>query len=320
MLRITKYFARFIISSIRVYYLKIRGAHIGKRVLIGHAKFKTNPKNIWIGDGVVIGNSVIFDKLKSIEIKDYVKIHNGVHVQNGTGGKARFYIGYNSWVGNETILNCERDITIESNACIGYRSQLWTHGYFPAIADGYPSKIGTIIIKKGAWICSTCILLPDVKIGKHSIIGTGSVVTKNIPDRVLATGIPCKIKSAEATYKKILSREEKIDATLKGCINNIELNGGKTEQLDDHSWLCTILFKEFRLIFQQKPENHQGKKATCIFTWEEPKQLVNIPKNTSLFILKNNTYTKKSTLHEWVVIRALLDSCTLRLRPIINNR
>ena len=35
--------------------------------------------------------------------------------------------------------------------------------------------------------------LRPIKIGKNSIIGAGSVVTKNVPDNVLALGVPSKI-------------------------------------------------------------------------------------------------------------------------------
>ncbi len=316
--RIIHYILSLALSSTKVFYLRLRGAHIGKRVLIGRVKFKTKPKNIIIGDGVVIGDGVIFDNLNSIELQDYVKIHKAVHVKNGTDGNARLFIGYNSWIGSETILDCERDIIIESNVGFGgSRSQLWTHGYFPSIADGYPSKLGEIVIKEGAWLASSCIILPNVKIGTYSIIGAGSVVTKSIPDRVLATGIPCKVKFEETIYRKVLAPKEKIDTVLAGCINNIEQKGGKFEQLNDHTWICTFLYKKFKVMFQQNPEDWEEKGDACVFTWDKPEQLSRIPNNISLFILADNSYTKKATLHEWIVVRALLDSCTLRFKPLI---
>jgi acetyltransferase-like isoleucine patch superfamily enzyme len=315
--RIFQYIFSLFSSSIRVFYLRIRGAQIGKRVLIGRTKFKTKAKNIFIGDGVVIGDGVIFDKLKSIEIKDFVKIHNDVHVENSGDGNARFSILYNSWVGSETILNCERDIIIESNVGIGCRSQIWTHGYFPSSADGYPSKLGKVVIKEGAWLPPSCIILPNVEVGESSIIGTGSIITKNIPNRVFATGVPCKIQAKEKDYRKMLSPQEKIDCVLAGCIKNIEQKGGKVEHIDKNTWRCSIFYKNFELN-RQTPIEHWGwQKDSCIFTWEILENMNHqLSKNTTIFILSNNTYTKQSTLHEWIVIRALLDSCTLRLKPI----
>jgi len=315
MSKIIQLLFHIMVSFIKATYLKTRGAHIGRRVLIGKAKFKVNPNNLYIGDGVVIGDGVIFDKLASITIKDFVKIHNYVHIEGGRDGKAHFTIGYNSWVGKETILNCEQDITIESNVCIGHSSQLWTHGYFPSKADGFPHKTGKIIIKEGAWITTSCIILPSSVIGNGSIIGNGSVVTKNIGSHVFATGIPCKTKYKETDYRMKLTPEEKVEAVLTGCINNIKLQGGGLKQLDKQTWLCSLMCKRFIITFQANPEIWQNKKPTCIFTWNKLNQSNRIRQNTSVFILENNTYTKKSSFHEWVVIRSLLDSCTLRLKP-----
>ncbi|MCP4140680.1 MAG: hypothetical protein GY755_10395 [Chloroflexi bacterium] len=315
--KLVSYFLNLLISSIKVFFLRIRGAQIGKRVLIGRATFKINPKNVVIGDGVVIGSGVVFDKLKSVIIKDYVKIHEKVHIENGTDGAAIFSISYNSWIGGETILNCERNITIEGNVGIGCRSQLWTHGYFPSTADGYPSKLGSVTIKEGAWLPPSSIILPDVVIGEYSIIGTGSVVTKNIPSRVFATGIPCRVKAEESIYRKTVTPQEKIKLVLDGCAKNIQQKGGSVKQIDENTWECSFLFKRFRFSFQENPENWSRQKgASCVFVWKPPKVLSQMPKNTSLFILSNNSYTKQMTLHEWIVVRALLDSCTLRLMPI----
>ena len=46
---------------------------------------------------------------------------------------------------------------------------------------------------EGAWIGAGSVVIPGVKIGKWSIVGAGSVVTKDIPDGVLAVGNRCKV-------------------------------------------------------------------------------------------------------------------------------
>ena len=50
----------------------------------------------------------------------------------------------------------------------------------------------TVEIKDGAWIGGGVIILPGVTIGKNSIIGAGSVVSRSIPDNCIAVGNPCK--------------------------------------------------------------------------------------------------------------------------------
>ena len=48
-------------------------------------------------------------------------------------------------------------------------------------------------IEDGVWIGGGAILLPGVTIGRNSVIGAGSVVTRSIPENVVAVGNPCRV-------------------------------------------------------------------------------------------------------------------------------
>lgn len=50
-----------------------------------------------------------------------------------------------------------------------------------------------ITIEDNVWIGAGVHIMGRVTVGKNSIIGAGSVVTKDIPANVIAAGIPCKI-------------------------------------------------------------------------------------------------------------------------------
>lgn len=50
-----------------------------------------------------------------------------------------------------------------------------------------------VLIKKGAWLGANVIVLPGVSIGENTVIAAGSVVTKSIPDKVVAAGVPAKV-------------------------------------------------------------------------------------------------------------------------------
>ncbi|MFR3853655.1 MAG: DapH/DapD/GlmU-related protein [Odoribacter splanchnicus] len=52
----------------------------------------------------------------------------------------------------------------------------------------FPIKVGNNV-----WIGGHVVVLPGVSIGDNSVIGAGSVVSKNIPAGVLAAGNPCKV-------------------------------------------------------------------------------------------------------------------------------
>jgi len=50
-----------------------------------------------------------------------------------------------------------------------------------------------ITIGEGCWIASGVIITGQVNIGDNSIIGAGSIVTKNVPSGVFAAGVPAKV-------------------------------------------------------------------------------------------------------------------------------
>ena len=50
-----------------------------------------------------------------------------------------------------------------------------------------------IHIGDNCWICAGVTILPGVTIGRNTVIGAGSIVTRDIPDNVLAVGNPCRV-------------------------------------------------------------------------------------------------------------------------------
>lgn len=50
-----------------------------------------------------------------------------------------------------------------------------------------------VYIGENAWIAANVVIVPGVHIGKNTVIGAGSVVTKDIPDGVVAVGNPCRV-------------------------------------------------------------------------------------------------------------------------------
>ncbi len=84
-------------------------------------------------------------------------------------------------------------ITIEDNVSLAGNNYVLTHSnpysHFKNVLESF---VAPVTIKKGAWIGIGVMILPDVVIGENSVIAAGSVVTKNIPDCVIAGGTPAK--------------------------------------------------------------------------------------------------------------------------------
>lgn len=69
-----------------------------------------------------------------------------------------------------------------------------------------------VYIGENVWIGANTVICPGVRIGKNSVIGAGSVVTRDIPENVVAVGNPCRVQRAiSARDRQFYYRDEAID-------------------------------------------------------------------------------------------------------------
>lgn len=64
---------------------------------------------------------------------------------------------------------------------------------YPHFKNTFDSFVAPVIIGNGAWISIGATLLPGCSVGDFSVIAAGSVVSKPIPEKVIAGGIPAKV-------------------------------------------------------------------------------------------------------------------------------
>jgi acetyltransferase-like isoleucine patch superfamily enzyme len=100
--------------------------------------------------------------------------------------KDNLKLGKKTDIGAFTYINAKNGIEIQDNVQIGSHCSIYS---FSSIDE----KEGKIIIKNNARIGTHSTIMPGVTIGKNTVIGAYSLVTKDIPDNTLAYGIPAKI-------------------------------------------------------------------------------------------------------------------------------
>lgn len=105
------------------------------------------------------------------------------------------YLGDQVYFNFNAILLDVAEIHIGNHVLIGPNVQLYTATHpmdYPTRVSGLelgkPIRIGS-----GCWLGGNVIVNPGVTIGDRSVIGSGSVVTKDIPPGVFAAGNPCKV-------------------------------------------------------------------------------------------------------------------------------
>ena len=59
-------------------------------------------------------------------------------------------------------------------------------------------------IGENCWIGAGALIMPGVTIGDNSVIGTGSVVTKDIPANVVAYGNPCRVAREISEHDRVV--------------------------------------------------------------------------------------------------------------------
>lgn len=97
----------------------------------------------------------------------------------------------------EGVVDCIGKVKIEKDVFTGHEVAIYTGGHDP-YKFGEERKAsnggGAVIIREGVWIGSRAVIIGPTEIGKHSVIGAGSVVKGNVPEYVMVAGNPAVIK------------------------------------------------------------------------------------------------------------------------------
>lgn len=110
--------------------------------------------------------------------------------------ESKIIIGNNTAINNGFSAIAFSKITIDDNVLIGVNcSIIDTDGHFLEADNRNHAAPPAfeVHIKENVFLGSNVVILKGVTIGQNSIIGNGSVVTKNIPDNVIAAGNPARV-------------------------------------------------------------------------------------------------------------------------------
>ena len=104
-------------------------------------------------------------------------------------------IGHDTFINHTAYLMDGWGITFGSNCFIGPYCGMYTavHATLAEERNKGLEKALPITIGDNCWIGADVTILPGVTIGSNTIIGAKSVVTKDIPDNVIAVGNPCRV-------------------------------------------------------------------------------------------------------------------------------
>lgn len=105
---------------------------------------------------------------------------------------AELIIGNNSFINDGVSICATKSIRIGNDVKMGDLVYIYDTD-FHAISPDLPIKQEAVSIGNNVWIGSKALILPGAKIGDHSVIAAGSIVTGEIPERCLAAGSPARV-------------------------------------------------------------------------------------------------------------------------------
>ena len=173
----------------------------GRNVTFGQGVVLRHPAKIRLGDDVVVDDLVVLDAKGSTNA--------GITAGDGV------------FLGRGTILSCkDGDIVLGDHVNIGFHSEVFSasrvtvgrHGLFAAytylVGGGHAfDQAGVPILEQertsrgialgeNVWLGTGVKVLDGVRIGRDVVVGAGAVVTADLPDGVIAAGVPARVVRA----------------------------------------------------------------------------------------------------------------------------
>jgi len=145
-------------SPLRVWWLRLGGAKIGKNCVVDKAGFfnldRTGLAGLTLGRDCYLGPRTTIDLAGKVVLGDQVTVSAAS--------------------------------VILSHHSVGFSDH--------PLLKHYPKKVYTTTLESGCAIGVASVILPGVTIGKNSLVAAGAVVRKSVPASVMVAGVPAQVK------------------------------------------------------------------------------------------------------------------------------
>ncbi|HII4424404.1 sugar O-acetyltransferase [Clostridium perfringens] len=157
------------------------------------------------------------DKREKILKKMFAEIRDDCYIEppfHANWGGKNVHFGNGVYANFNLTMVDDCDIFVGNNVMFGPNVTVsaGTHPIHPELRSKQAQYNIPIHIGNNVWIGANSVILPGVNIGDNSVIGAGSIVTKDIPSNVVAVGNPCRVlREINENDMKYYYRDMKID-------------------------------------------------------------------------------------------------------------
>lgn len=181
---------------------------------------KVNTLDRWEYDKITLAMKDVIPNSQEIFVFPPFYCEYGTHITTGKN----FFANYNC------VLVDVAKITFGDNCMLGPNVSIYTAGH-PIHPDtrnsGYEYGI-EVIVGNNVWIGGSTTIVPGVHIGNNVVIGAGSVVTKDIPDNVVAAGNPARvIREITDADRRYYYKKREIDDEAWAVITSLSEKNNK---------------------------------------------------------------------------------------------
>jgi acetyltransferase-like isoleucine patch superfamily enzyme len=170
------------------------------------------------GRNVVFGQNVVLRHPHKIRIGDDVVVDDNCLLDAKGDGNAGITIGNGVFIGRNTILSCKNgDIEVGDGANLGFNCEVFSGSrvsigantlfaaYVYVIGGGHNFEDPTravaeqgrrssgVTIGEGVWLGAGAKIMDGCRVGAHAIVGAGSVLSVEVPERGVAMGRPARL-------------------------------------------------------------------------------------------------------------------------------
>lgn len=162
---------------LRRIYFKLSLNQSGWVLSIGHNVEVSCPRNISLGNNFSILSGGVLRACNNakLTIGDSFSANGNVRIIADCGG----------------IIEIGNNVMIGPNVVIRSSNHVYKNLDLPMNKQGHIG--GKISIGDDVWVAANVVILPNVKIGSHSIVAAGAVVSKDVPEYSIMAGVPAKV-------------------------------------------------------------------------------------------------------------------------------
>jgi acetyltransferase-like isoleucine patch superfamily enzyme len=195
-------------SVLRTLYLGVR--HHGRIVILRETRLQ-------LGKGARIqvapGGRLVLGRIRAVGTPCVLRmarnsrltIHGNVDIMRGVriivGDGAHLEIGDQTYINYDSAVTCWDHITIGSNCAISWNANLFDGNGHELIVDGVPRPLTSPLrIGDRVWVGTGAVVM-GCTIGAGSVVAAGSVVTTDVPAKVIVAGNPARVVRQDVSWR-----------------------------------------------------------------------------------------------------------------------